>query len=479
MWLRSITFRLTLFFSTVSAVVLLAVGYLVGVSMDSHLEQQDRGVLDGKLQLVRHALAAVHTIGDLDEVPQLLDDALVGHPGLSIAVFGPDSRLLFATSDAVFPSGQLEGRAGETPSREPQATVWEKDGHRFREILAAVATGIGGAPPASVAIAVNIDHERDFMSAFRQKLSFAILSGVVLMGLLGWIAARRGLIPVRDMARVAQRISASRLEERLASCAVPAELEELATAFNDMLARLEQSFRRLSDFSSDLAHELRTPIANLRMETEVVLSRVRTAEAYREVLYSNLEEYERLARMIADMLFLAKADHGLIVPQRETVDLAGEVRELFTFYEALAEERGVRLVLTGAGSVEGDRLMIRRALGNLLANAIQYTARGSQVSVGIETIPDGPTRLSVENPGKDIAPEHLPRLFDRFYRADPSRQKASDGAGLGLAIAKSIMDAHHATIRASSAGGTTRFEIRFPRAGALSPEAAGIAATRG
>lgn len=475
----SITFRLTLFFSTVSAAVLLAAGYLVGASMDAHLEEQDRLVLDGKLKMVRHALAAAHTSADLDEIPQLLDDALVGHPGLSIAVFGPDRRLLFASSDALFPGGALEGRARAAPSGAPQTTVWEKDGHRFRELVAAVPTGLAAMPPSTVAIAVNIDHERDFMAAFRQKLSFAILSGVVLMGLLGWVAARRGLTPVRHMARVARRISASRLDERLTVAAVPPELEELATAFNDMLARLEQSFRRLSDFSSDLAHELRTPITNLRMETEVVLSRVRTAESYREVLYSNLEEYERLARMIADMLFLAKADHGLIVPQRETVDLASEVRELFAFYEALAEERGVRLLLAGAGSVEGDRLMIRRALGNLLANAIQYTARGSEVGVRIETLPDGQTRLCVENPGKDIAPEHLPRLFDRFYRADPSRHKASEGAGLGLAIVKSIMDAHRATIGASSTGGTTRFEIRFPRSGPLSREAAGIATTRG
>ena len=149
------------------------------------------------------------------------------------------------------------------------------------------------------------------------------------------------------MTRVAQRITASRLHDRLPMASLPTELVDLATAFNGMLARLEDSFRRLSEFSSDLAHELRTPIGSLMTQTQVALSRTRSAEEYREVLYSNSEEYDRLARMIADMLFLAKADNGLIVPRSETVDLAVEVRELFEFYDALAEDRAVRLALAG------------------------------------------------------------------------------------------------------------------------------------
>ena len=228
-----------------------------------------------------------------------------------------------------------------------------------------------------------------------------------------------------------------------------------------MLARLEDSFRRLSDFSSDLAHELRTPVGNLVTETEVVLSRARSAEEYREVLYFNLEEYNRLSRMISDMLFLAKADNGLIVPRPEHVDLAAETQGLFAFYEALAEEKGVGLVLEGAGSIDGDKLMIRRAISNLLSNALRYALHGGSVKVSIEQFDSGETQLVIENPGEKIASEHLSRLFDRFYRADASRQKTSDGAGLGLAITKSIVEAHHGVIMASSANGMTRFAIRF------------------
>lgn len=458
---RSVTLRLTLFFSTVSTAVLLAVGYLVGSLVESHFVRQDLNEIDGTTELVRNVLVKVGFRSDLDLVPQLLNDALVGHPGVSIKIVGPEDRILFASSDAAFADTAIEDKSDKSYSGQHGPVVREGRGHAFREIVAALPLGIAGIPPAKVLVAVNIDHEREFMSAFGRILWLSIAAGILLNGGLAWIAARRGLEPIRRIAALAQGISASRLGHRLALETVPPEMSDLATAFNEMLARLQDSFRRLSDFSSDLAHELRTPVANLVTETEVALSRARSADEYREVLYSNLEEYNWLSRMIGDMLFLAKADNGLIVPRQETVDLAAQTQELFAFYEALAEERGVALVLEGAGTILGDRLMIRRALSNLLSNALRYTARGNSVSVSIDQLESGETRLAIANPGEDIAPEHLSRLFDRFYRVDASRQKSSDGTGLGLPITKSIIDAHRGTITASSANGTTRFEIRF------------------
>ena len=461
---RSVTFRLTLFFSAVSAAVLLAVGYLVGALVESHFKEQDLNELDGKIELVRRVLAKVRFRSDLDRVPQLLDDALVGHPGLSITIVGPEGRVLFASSDAVFPDAPLEGRTNTRFSGRHEPVVWENGGHAFREIVAPLPTGIAGMPPTTALISVNIDHQRDFMAAFRKILWLSIASGILMTAVLAWIAARGGLEPVRRIAALARNISASRLGDRLSLETVPAELSDLASAFNSMLARLEDSFRRLSDFSSDLAHDLRTPVGNLVTETEVALSRARSADEYREVLYSNLEEYNRLSRMIGDMLFLANADEGLIVPRREKVNLDAETRELFAFYDALAEEKGVGLVLDGAGTILGDRLMIRRALSNLLSNALRYTLRGNSVNVSIDRPDSGQTRLAIENPVEDIPPEHLPRLFDRFYRVDASRQKTSDGTGLGLPITKSIVEAHQGTITASSANGAIRFEIRFSAA---------------
>jgi two-component system heavy metal sensor histidine kinase CusS len=181
------------------------------------------------------------------------------------------------------------------------------------------------------------------------------------------------------------------------------------------------------------------------------------------VLYSSLEECERLARTVSDMLFLAKADHGQVIPSVERIDLARELRELFEFYDAFVEERGVSLASRGEGSVDGDRLMLRRAIGNLLSNAIAHTPPGGRVSVSIARAPGG-VRLVVENPGETIPPQHLPRLFDRFYRVDPARQRSSGGAGLGLAITRSIVVAHGGTISVASADGSTAFEIVLPAA---------------
>lgn len=462
--LKSITSRLTLFFSTGSTIVLLAVGLLVGSLVESHFEEQDRMELNGKLELVRHALAKVHTPTDLATVPRSLSDALIGHPDLSVAVLGPDRRVLFTSPNATFATHLLEQPSGSTP-KAAKLVMWEQGRDVFRGISAMAATGIHGQQPAIVALAINIEHHRAFMTAFRNNLWLAIAAGIVSTVLLGWIAARRGLAPVREMADVAKGISVSHLGDRLAPSNVPTELVGLAIAFNEMLARLEDSFRRLSDFSSDLAHELRTPISNLLTQTQVAISKERSTDEYREVLYSNLEEYERLARMITDMLFLAKADNGLIIPSSELVDLDREVQELFGFYEAYAEEQEVRLVLTGAGSISGDRLMLRRALSNLLSNAIRHTPRHGTVKVTIKQDPGlGRIRILFENPGETIPHEHLSRLFDRFYRIDSSRQKSGDGAGLGLAITKSIVDTHNGVIQVFSADGMTRFEIIFPKA---------------
>lgn len=459
----SITSRLTLFFSTASTIVLLAVGTLVGTLLETHFEEQDMMELNGKLELVRHALGKVHTPSDLAAVPQSLSDSLIGHPDLSVAVVGPDRRILFTSPSARFPTYLLEQPPHGESSGSTGLVMWEQGGEAYRGISATTAIGIARQPPATVVLAINIEHHRAFMKAFRNDLWLAIAAGIVLTIVLGWVAARRGLAPVRKMADVAKGISVSHLGERLSTDTVPSELVDLAIAFNEMLARLEDSFRRLSDFSSNLAHEIRTPISNLMTQTQVAVSKERSADEYREVMYSNLEEFERLARMIADMLFLAKADNGLIIPSSEMVDLSTEVQELFSFYEAFAEEQEVSLVLVGKGTVLGDRLMLRRALSNLLSNAIRHTPRHAAVKVIIK--PEGESdkiRLTFENPGESIPPEHLPRLFERFYRVDSSRQKTSDGAGLGLAITKSIVEAHQGTIQAFSANGVTRFEITFP-----------------
>jgi two-component system heavy metal sensor histidine kinase CusS len=242
------------------------------------------------------------------------------------------------------------------------------------------------------------------------------------------------------------------------------ELQQLVSSFNAMLGRLDDAFVRLSDFSADIAHELRTPVSSLMTHTEVILSRKRDIGTYEDNLYSNLEDLKRMSRMIDDMLFLAKSDNGLIIPGSERVALDEVVGKLFDYYQLLADDRGVELKFSGVGSVRGDGLMLHRAISNLLSNALRYTPAGKTIAVKID---QGSTftTLTLENPGKAIPPAHLEKLFDRFYRADPARREGSpSNAGLGLAITRSIIEAHQGRIYCTSANGWTAFHLEFPRA---------------
>jgi len=424
----------------------------------------DRDELLGKVELVRHTLSKVRTAEQYAASPVHMDDALVGHPHLGVRLSTPDGSLIYASAEASFPDGEFPLRLATGLPLSPSIATWYHGKHAFRGTMTTVPTGYPGMPEANVAVALSIDHHISFFKAFTSSLWISVAVGALLTALLGWVAAQQGLAPMRDMAAVASSISASRLHDRLRVDTLPPDLADLATAFNEMLSRLEDSFRRLTDFSSDLAHEFKTPLSNLMTQVQVALSRPRSDDEYRETLYSSLEECDQLARTVSDMLFLAKADHGQVTPTVETVDLAREITDLFEFYDALAEERGVLLDCSGEGAAAGDRLMIRRALSNLISNAIAYTPRGGTVRVLIAKNDPAILVVRVDNPGEGIPPEHLPRIFDRFYRVDPSRQRSSGGTGLGLAITKSIVVAHGGTIRVSSAAGLTRFEIGLPPA---------------
>ena len=296
----------------------------------------------------------------------------------------------------------------------------------------------------------------------------ATLPMLVFLGDPTFALSMDSLAPLRRLGREAEHVTASRLDRRLTSGDLPVEVAELAHTLNDMLARLEDSFRRLSELSSDLAHELRTPLSNLMTQTQVGLSRARSADDYREVLANNSEELERLARMVSDMLFLAKSEHGLAQPVRQAVDLQDMVRQVLSFYEALATEQHLGLVVEGSATVAGDRSLLVRALANLVSNAIRHASAESRVSVVIEPAPLPPSggtpcvRLSVCNQGETVAPEVLARMFDRFYRADSSRRHDTEGAGLGLAIVRSIALAHGGTADASSQAGRTCVWVDLP-----------------
>lgn len=447
----SLTTRISLLFAVSAAVVLLALGWIVARAVDAHFVEMDRHELDGKLVLVQNLLARVEPSNTLAALHDRLDDALVGHHGLAVA-------LVDASGDVGYASGH--GLPQGMPLRPAPLTTWTVQDRTWRGFATTVQAGDASF---TVAVALDITHHQRFLTRFHAVLGGATVLAMLAMAAAGWAATRTGLRPLEHMARLATRLSATDLSERLPDTALPAEIRTLATAFNAMLGRLEDAFRRLSEFSSDLAHELRTPVSNLMTQTQVALARERGAAEYREVLQSSMEEYERLARMVEDMLFLAKADNRQVVPRRDAVDLGREIRELIEFHGLVAEERGVHLRLEGDAHVAGDRLMLRRAVSNLLSNAIRHCPDAETVRIGLSS-GDQDVELVVENPGT-IPHDRLARVFDRFYTGDPARRSGAEGVGLGLAIVRSIVEAHGGRIDAATANGMVRFTVSLPRSG--------------
>jgi two-component system heavy metal sensor histidine kinase CusS len=456
----SITRRLTLLFVTASSVVLLALGFVIASTVEKHFEALDMEALTDKMELLRNALVLLKSQDDLKPLAQQLDHSLAGHHGLEVMVIDKNKTVLFATSNAHFDPGLMLASATQRPQ---QPILWTLGQQTYRAIAAELPSGSSARSSVIVAVATDIAHHQTYMSSFLHTLWLFVAGAAALTGLLGWAAARRGLAPLRAMREQTHAVTAQQLSQRLPVESVPVELAELAQSLNEMLARLEEAFRRLSDFSSDIAHELRTPVTNLMTQTQVALSRTRSAEEYHSILESNAEEFERMARMISDMLLLAKAENDLVVPTREKVNLADEVRVLFDYYEAVAEEKGLHLTAEGHGEVTADRLMLRRALGNLLSNAVRHSTVGSTIRVNISSN-QGMISIGMENTGDTIPAEYLDRVFDRFFRVDPSRQRNSQGTGLGLAITKSIVLAHGGRITVASSEAVTAFTVTLPRA---------------
>lgn len=461
-WPFSLTARIALLFALLTASLLVVVGAVLGRAVDAHFRELDQHELAGKFTLIQNLMHG--STDDAGALGRRMADAFAGQETIGVLLRNSDGERLFAIRAEHFPLAQQQG--APLPD---QATMWTQNGRQF--IGREKPLRLPGADTGQwvhVALALDISHHAHFLDQVRTRLWLGISLAAVTAALLGWLAAYKGLAPLRRVTATAHRLSAEQLGERLAEHGAPAEVLELAKALNGMLTRLESSFQRLKDFSADIAHELRTPISNLMTQTQVALSRARSAEEYREILASNMEEYERIARMVSDMLFLAQADNGRLPRTAETVELAVEAHALAEFYEALADEAGIGIAITGHATVTGDRLMLRRALSNLLSNALRHAEPGSTVDIAIACDHTRIT-LTVSNRGETIAPEQLPYIFERFHRAGAGRGKHGEGAGLGLAICRSIAEVHGGSLTVDSANGRTIFCLQLPRSPGTDP----------
>ena len=459
---NSLTFRLSFLFALTTITLLAGSGTFLYRFLEHEVMQRDHEELIGKVDLFRHQLYAINSPQQILSAPGQFRDVIIGHPHLHLALLDEQGNILLSTADWKPPAELLSNPLDIDVAPHNVAIAMPTPAHPYHTVAAWGALSGKQKSKVLIVLALDVGDAQSLLPRYGQTLLIIMLFSVIAAASLGVLIARRGLRPLRNMAETASEISASHLQKRLSVADVPVELKELAGAFNAMLGRLHSSFARLSDFSSDLAHELRTPINNLMGQTQVVLSRTRNAEEYRAILESNLEEYERLARMIRDMLFLAKADNAQEPLHAEPLDLRIELDKIAEFYQLLADENGLKIITSGSGAISADRILLQRAIGNLIANAVQHSPPNSEVHAMVSATGDA-VELRISNHGSGIQPEHLERVFDRFYRVNNERGGIDAGSGLGLAIVKSIMVLHGGHVSVESQPKLlTIFTLHFP-----------------
>lgn len=457
----SITRRLALLFAVVVMLTLATVGSYLYRSLASQLELRDDSELLGKVTQTRHLLEELRSVDDIQKARDSFLNVVFAHEGLIFVLARPNGEVLIQNVRA--PDGPPKMKPVPV-DREPtmkDISDWRTSAGPLRAITARGAVrGVGGEEVEFLLAREGSDRV-ELLADYRRDLIFAGIVGALIASMLGWLTVRRGLAPVGLVAKKANEISSRRLDTRLNMDEAPAELRELTGAFNAMLDRLEDGVRRLSGFSADLAHDLRTPVNALMVNTQVGLSRERSAEEYRALLESNVEEYERLSRLIESTLFLARADNAQLALRLEPVNVRAVLDKVTEYFSGVAEDAGVTLAVSGEATLSADPTLVERAVSNLISNGIRHADTGT--TLRITTVEgDDSVAIDVENRGAGISPEHLDRVFDRYFRGDASRSE-SGGSGLGLAIVRAIVSLHNGRVAVTSADGVTRFSLMFPR----------------
>ncbi|EHS1368256.1 Cu(+)/Ag(+) sensor histidine kinase [Salmonella enterica subsp. enterica serovar Infantis] len=475
----SLEVRLTFFISLATLITFATFAAIMLISVQNHFAEQDIR----SLKQINTALTAILENPQESEQQKIdkMSILLPSYRHISVLLLGSGNKVIYRSPDGLalmpvigtagFADAQSSGDVFEWSDGRMQhdSTMRENKSmspSSWRIMASTVNAPDGmGIKKDTLLIALSIDFHLHYLDGLKYNLLLIASLMSLLIILTVYFAVHKGHQPLRNVSIKIKNITSDNLDVRLDPARVPIELEQLVISFNSMISRIEDVFTRQVNFSADIAHEIRTPITNLVTQTEIALSQQRSEKELEDVLYSSLEEYNRMAKMVSDMLFLSQADNNQLILEQMPLDLKAETIKVIDFFEAWAEEREVGLVLDGdSGMVEGDRLMLRRVINNLLSNAIRYTPAGHSVAVHIQENAEW-VELTVENPGTPIPQEHLPRLFDRFYRVDPSRQRKSEGSGsgIGLAIVKSIVIAHKGKISVASDLYSTRFILTLPR----------------
>lgn len=409
------------------------------------LTQRQQDNLDYKQAALRHLLQegrAAHTPGVM---MHMLSDFLTGHDELSLRITGGNGRLLFE---------KLRQPVDDSRSERRSFTV--------------NLPHIAQQPGQTLQVLLMLDRRPDdaLLRQLALILGIAAVTSSLLVSLTSAWLVRRGLAPLHSLVEQTRQLGAQDLsrdwQKRLDDSNQPQELRPLIAQFNALLERLAVAYRQMEAFNADVAHELNTPLTTLISSCELALRKPRDAEELRDILASNLEDLQRMAGIVADMLFLSHADRGESAHRIQVASLANLAHEVVDYHEAALQEANLQVLVQGDAQAQVDARLLRRALSNLLGNATRYATPGSAIKVQISMPQPGLISLVVCNQGPAIAPEHMPRLFDRFYRSDAARSQGDRNHGLGLAIVAAIARMHGGQAFAESGPHLTRIGLSLP-----------------
>ncbi len=456
---RAIATQLVMLFTLAAGLLLscgLGVFYWIVVR---HAYIEDNAVLADKASAI---VAEVQRIGSTAAVVDQIQTPRKGETRvLYVRILDSSGKLVAETPgmSVLAPAEQFPA-ARKFVSPELQAKSYRRDAKVFYLLSTAA---IVGDRTLTIQVAQDRSEDEDFRKEFGILFLVALVVGIFASALIAFSVARRGLQPLTKLTKSLERIGPSKLHERIGSASWPPELQPVVAAYDGMLSRLEESFVRLSQFSADLAHELRTPVGNILGEAQVTLTRARSSEEYRAALESTVAECERLSLIVDNLLFLARAEAKDRQIERQPIDGRAAAEKMVAYYETLADEHGVTIGSTGEGQVLADPVLFDRALGNLVDNALRFTPKGGDIRISLSQ-QNGQVHVAVTDNGSGIPKKDLPRVFDRFFRADPART-SSGSTGLGLSLVRSIMELHggSAAIESEIGRGTT-VTLSFPTA---------------
>lgn len=457
----SLTARLAGLFALLAMLLLGAVGLMLYRGLETQLTLRDDAALVTRVEQIRTLLQDSDTMRLVHDKPHLFENMLGNREALLVLRF-PGEKPLIEVNPAGIAIPDVPAVAADAAlridavrrSRGPHGTP-------FAAVAADTRTGQPGRALRITAGRLMSERTR-ILDDYRRQIVLMVAAASALAALAAWLLVRRAMRPLATLAAQTAAIGIGNLDARLDAARAPRELAPLVDSFNGLLRRLAASFAQLSQVTADMAHDLRTPIGNLLGQTEVALGQPRSADYYESLLASNLEELQRISRMSDNMLFLARAEHADAAIEPAWLDIATEFARVADYFEGLAADRAMHIACTGTGRVWADPLLLRRALANLLANAVQYADAPSTIELDARAHgPDGAVELSVANAGAPIEADHLARLFDRFYRADAARRGSAQSSGLGLSIVRSIMQLHGGRVEAASEQGRNRFVLFF------------------